>query len=157
MAKTPIEILQALLHDRKNLDVVRTLCIPEVTYVSLNYSNPDLNKSMPWCGTCHGPEAIVSQLVRVEEYWTLDDFRPQAMFGADQHLALFGSMTVTSKILARSLISPFPIFCKVSDGKVIYMQYMENTFATSSTFRSGGTWTFRSNPGRRSFCIAARN
>jgi len=22
-----------------------------VTYVSLNYSNPDLHKVMPWCGT----------------------------------------------------------------------------------------------------------
>jgi hypothetical protein len=138
MAKTRIEIVQALLNDRKNLDVVRTLCIPEATYVSLNYSNPDLNKSMPWCGTCHGPEAIVSQFVRVEAYWTLDDFSPDAMFSDDEH----GSMTVTSKVLGRTVTSPFPLFCQVTDGKVTYMQYMEDTFATSSTFRSGGTRKF---------------
>ncbi len=146
MAKTPIEIVQALLNDRKNLDVVRTLCTPDVTYVSLNYSNPDLHKSMPWCGTYHGPEAIVSTFIRVEEYWTLDDFRPEAMFGDQEHVAIFGSMTVTSRVLGKTVISPFSIFCKVADGKVTYMQYMEDTFATSSTFRSGGTWTFRSNP-----------
>jgi uncharacterized protein len=146
MARNAVEIVQALLKDRKNMEAVRTLCSPDVTYVSLNYSNPDLQKSMPWCGTYHGPEAIVSTFVRVEEYWTLDDFSPAATFGDDRHVAVFGSMTVTSKVLGKTVTSPFSIFCTVAGGKVTFMQYMEDTFATSSTFRSGGSWTFRSNP-----------
>lgn len=146
MRKTPTETVQALLKDRKNLEIVRALCSTDVTYVSLNYSNPDLRKSMPWCGTYHGPEAIVSTFIRVEEYWTLDDFSPDVIFGEDEHVAIFGSMTVTSKVLNKTVTSPFSILCKVVEGKVTYMQYMEDTFATSSTFRSGGTWLFRSNP-----------
>ena len=27
--------------------------------MSLNYSNPDLKRIMPWAGTSHGPESIV--------------------------------------------------------------------------------------------------
>ena len=27
-----------------------------------------------------------------------------------------------------------------------YMQFMEDTFATASSFRSGGTWKFQSDP-----------
>jgi ketosteroid isomerase-like protein len=146
VAKTPVEIVQALLKVLKDREAVSALCSPDVTYVSLNYSNPDLQKSMPWCGTSYGPEAIVSTFVRVGEYWRVDDFSPQAIFGDDKHVAVFGSMTVTSAVLGKTVTSPFSIFCKVADEKVTYMQFMEDTFATSSTFRSSGVWTFRSNP-----------
>ena len=47
----PKEIVQALLEGIHEPDVVKELCTPDVTYVSLNYSNPDLHKVMPWCGT----------------------------------------------------------------------------------------------------------
>ena len=47
----PKEIVQALLEGIHDSNVVKELCTPDVTYVSLNYSNPDLHKVMPWCGT----------------------------------------------------------------------------------------------------------
>lgn len=143
---TPLEIVKALLADRKNIETVSKYCAPDVTYVSLNYSNPDLQKSMPWCGTFRGPEAVTSTFIRVEEYWTLDDFSPEAMFADDEHVAVFGSFTLTSKVMGKTATSPFSIYFKIKDEKITYMQYMEDTFATSSTFRSAGTWTFRSNP-----------
>ena len=146
MTKTPVEVVQALLAGRKDIATVRALCTPDVTYVSLNYSNPDLQKSMPWCGTYQGAEALVSTFVRVEEFWHLDDFSPEAIFGNDDHVAVFGSFTLTSTVLGKTATSPFSIYLKLSDGKISYMQYMEDTFATSATFRSGGTWTFRSDP-----------
>jgi hypothetical protein len=34
----------------------------------------------------------------------------------------------------------------VRDGKITYMQFMEDTFCTASSFRSGGTWKFQSDP-----------
>jgi uncharacterized protein len=46
----PKEIVQALLEGIHDSNVVKELCTPDVTYVSLNYSNPDLRKVMPWCG-----------------------------------------------------------------------------------------------------------
>ena len=146
MKTTSVDVVQALLAGRKNIATVRTLCTPNVTYVSLNYSNPDLQKSMPWCGTYQGPEALVSTFVRVEEFWHLDDFSPEAIFGDDDHVAVFGSFTLTSTVLGKTATSPFSIYFKLTDGKISYMQYMEDTFATSATFRSGGTWTFRSDP-----------
>ena len=57
---------------------VNVLCTPDVTYVSLNYSNPDLKKSMPWCGTHQGPEAILDTFIRVGEFWNIDAFEVRA-------------------------------------------------------------------------------
>jgi ketosteroid isomerase-like protein len=48
--------------------------------------------------------------------------------------------------LGKQVTSPFAIFAKVADGKVTYLQFMEDTFATASSFRSDGEWHFRSNP-----------
>ena len=143
---TPVETVKALLAGRKDLDTVRALCTPDVTYVSLNYSDPELHKSMPWCGTYHGAEELVSTFVRVEQYWHLDDFSPEAIFGDEDHVAVFGRFTLTSTVMKQTVTSPFSIFFKLKEGKINYMQYMEDTFGTALTFRSGGSMTFRSNP-----------
>jgi hypothetical protein len=42
--------------------------------------------------------------------------------------------------------SPFAVFAKVADGRCRYLQFMEDTFATGASFRSGGSWKFRSDP-----------
>jgi hypothetical protein len=51
-----------------------------------------------------------------------------------------------STILSRVVTSPFAVFAKCQDGRCSYLQFMEDTFATGASFRSGGTWTFQSNP-----------
>ena len=58
----PKETVQALLNDIRNPKTVRDLCVQDVTYVSLNYSNPDLHKIMPWCGTGKG---VVAHTIHV--------------------------------------------------------------------------------------------
>lgn len=146
MSQTPLSTVKALLEGRTDPEVVNALCATDLTYISLNYENPDLRKSMPWCGTHHGQGAVLETFVGVSQYWTVDDFSIQAMFAEDENVAVFGSMTLTSTVLRKTITSPFSIWCKVIDGKVTYMQFMEDTFATSSSFRSGGTWMFRSNP-----------
>jgi hypothetical protein len=146
MVSTPVEIVKSFLSCRTNEQCVNDLCAPDITYVSLNYENPDLKKSMPWCGTSHGPKAVLETFIRVGEYWTVDEFKPQAIFGDGEHVSVFGSMTLTSRVLRKTVTTPFAIWCRVVEGKIHYMQFMEDTFATSSSFRSGGTWSFRSNP-----------
>jgi uncharacterized protein len=141
------ETVQALLSDVRNPETVRALCAPDVTYISLNYSNPDLRKIMPWCGTGHGAEAIIKTFHDVSEFWRVDAFMPEAVFGEDENVAVFGRFTYTSTVLRKVVTSPFAIFCKVHDGKVTYMQFMEDTFATGASFRSGGAWKFQSDPG----------
>ena len=62
------------------------------------------------------------------------------------NVAVFGRFTYKSKILQKTITSPFSIFAKVREGQIVYMQFMEDTFGTASIFRTGGTGTFHSDP-----------
>ena len=146
MTSTALEVMTAILSDPKNIDNVRSLVAPNVTYVSLNYDDPDLKRVMPWCGTSYGPEAIVQTFVDVGRYWNIDDFRIETQFDSGENAAIFGRFTYTSVVLAQKVTSPFVVFGKVRDGVCQYMQFMEDTFATTASFRSGGKWKVRSNP-----------
>lgn len=146
MARKPKEVVETLLGSIHDPEVVRALCAPDVTYVSLNYSNPDLQKIMPWCGTGRGVSAISKTFHDVAHYWHIDSFTPEAIFGEGENVAVFGRFTYTSTKLQKTVTTPFSIYCKVNEDKVVYMQFMEDTFCTASSFRSGGTWRFQSNP-----------
>jgi len=142
---SPTEILSAILDKPTDIDHVQSLVTPDVTYVSLNYNNPDLKRIMPWCGTSRGPESIVKTFVDVSRYWEVQSFEPEALFGADGYAAMFGRFKYKSVVLSKVVTSPFAVFAKCKDGRCSYLQFMEDTFATGASFRSGGTWTFQSN------------
>jgi uncharacterized protein len=140
------EIVQSLLQSVRDPNAVKELCAPDVIYVSLNYTNPDLRKIMPWCGTGRGPDAILKTFHDVANFWVVDSFTPEEILGEAGNVAVFGRFTYTSTKLRKTITSPFSILCKVKDGKVTYMQFMEDTFCTASSFRSGGVWEFQSDP-----------
>jgi hypothetical protein len=142
----PTQILSAILEKPTDIDHVRSLVTPDVTYVSLNYSNPDLKRIMPWCGTSRGPESIVKTFVDVSRYWKVQSFEPEALFGTDAYAAMFGRFTYKSTVLSKVVTSPFAVFAKCQDGRCSYLQFMEDTFATGASFRGGGSWMFQSNP-----------
>lgn len=147
MAKTNIEIVQELLNGATKAEIVNALVAADAVYVSLNYDNPDLKKVMPWAGTHRDGRAGILKTFRdVNRYWTVVEFDIREMFGVEENVAVFGSFTVKSVKLGKQATSPFSILAKVKGGKVTYMQYMEDTIATGSTFRSSGTWKFQSNP-----------
>jgi uncharacterized protein len=143
---SPVEILSAILKTPTDIDRVRSLVTPDVTYVSLNYSNPDLKKIMPWCGTSRGPESIVKTFVDVARYWEVLSFEPAALFGSERYAAMFGKFSYRSTVLKEEVTSPFAVFAVCENGRCSYLQFMEDTLATSASFRSGGSWTFKSNP-----------
>ncbi|WP_419728581.1 nuclear transport factor 2 family protein [Lichenicola sp.] len=147
MTMTALGVMTAILADPENLDHVRSLVTPDVTYVSLNYDNPDLKRVMPWCGTSYGPEAIVQTFVDVGRYWRIDDFQVEAELDDGEKAAIFGRFTYTSMVLSQTVTSPFVVLGRVKDGICHHMQFMEDTFATTASFRSGGHWMIRSNPG----------
>jgi uncharacterized protein len=140
------EILASILKHPKDINHVRSLVTPDVTYVSLNYSNPDLHRIMPWCGTSRGPESIVKTFLEVGRYWEIQSFETEALFGTDAYAAMFGRFTYKSTVLKKVVTTPFAVFAKFKEGRCNYLQFMEDTFATSASFRSGGSWTFESNP-----------
>jgi hypothetical protein len=93
MALSPTEIVAAILDNPTDLDHVRSLVTDDVTYVSLNYDDPDLKRIMPWCGTSKGPESIVKTFVDVGRYWEKQAFAVEALFGSGENVAMFGRFT----------------------------------------------------------------
>jgi uncharacterized protein len=145
--RTNVEVVQALLKGATQSHVVNALVADDAVYVSLTYDNPELKKVMPWAGTHKdGKAAILKTFTDVNRYWTVVEFDIQQIFGEGNDVAVFGSFTLRSTKLQKVFTSPFSILATVRNGKVTYMQYMEDTFGTGSTFRSSGTWTFQSDP-----------
>jgi hypothetical protein len=143
---SPTEVLSSILKNPTDIDHVRSLVTSDVTYVSLNYDNPDLRRIMPWAGTSRGPEGIVKTFVDVSRYWEVQSFEPEALFGSDRYAAMFGRFTYKSTVLSKVVTTPFAVFAKVAQGRCTYLQFMEDSFATGASFRSGGTWIFQSDP-----------
>lgn len=147
MSKTNVEIVRELLEGATEREVVDRLVAPDAVYVSLTFDNPELKKLMPWAGTHkNGRAAILKTFQDVNAFWTIEEFKIQQIFGESENVAVFGTFTVHSVKLDKIFASPFAVLATVKDGLVTYMQYMEDTFGTGSTFRSSGSWKFQSDP-----------
>ena len=144
--RSPVEVVQAVLANPTDLASVRELVAPDATYVSLSFANPELKRLMPWAGTSRGPEAVVDTYARVGRCWTNEAFEVREIFESDGRVAVFGSFTYRSVTVGKAVTSPFSIFARVRDGKITLMQFMEDTFGTAATFRTGGTATYRADP-----------
>ncbi len=153
MTASTTEILKGILDDPTNLENVSKWVTPDVTYVSLNYSNPDLKRVMPWCGTSYGPQAIVQTFIDVARFWTVESFEEDATFGDDKNAAMFGKFVYRSTVLGKQVTSPFSAFAKIEGGKCVYLQFMEDTLATTESFRSGGNWKIQSDPDGEEFTL----
>ena len=143
------QMIEDLLADPTNPEVVRSLCDPDITYVSLNFDNPDLKRIMPWTGTAHGPQAVIDTYSQVGRYWKNRGLSITDRLESGESAAVFGSFTYESHTQHRTVTSPFCILIRVQRGKIVYMQFMEDTFGTAFTFKEGGTWKVRSDPAGR--------
>ncbi len=146
MPTMPVEVVRAVLNDPTNPEVVRELVARDATYVSLNFDNPELQRIMPWAGTRTGPEAVLDTYTRVNRFWHSEAFEIGEVFGEGENVAVFGRFTYRSVTLGKAVTSPFAILAKVSGGQITFMQFMEDTFGTAATFRSGGVASYRSDP-----------
>lgn len=146
MAGTLTQMIEDLLANPTNSEVVNNLCDPEITYVSLNFDNPELKRIMPWAGTAHGPQAVMDTYSQVGKYWKNHGLTVTDRLESSDSAAVFGTFTYESNTQHRTITSPFCILIRVRNGKIIYMQFMEDTFGTASTFKKGGAWQVQSNP-----------
>ena len=58
-----------------------------------------------------------------------------------------------SNSLSKVVSSPFSILVKVVDGKVTYLQFLEDSYATAASFRKEGSWIVQTEAGTEPFRI----
>ncbi|WP_417703031.1 nuclear transport factor 2 family protein [Pseudomonas sp.] len=131
------------------------LAAPDATYVSLNFDNPELRKILPWTGTNKGPKAFSSLFLQVQDYWKIEDFTISTKIASGEDVAIFGKFTYRSVAVDQVFTSPFSIHAKVRDGKMTYFQFMEDTYASASSFRQSGSWTVKTSANAAPFTVAA--
>jgi ketosteroid isomerase-like protein len=147
MSGDPIEVVGEWLQNLLDPDVVNRLVAPEATYVSLNTEDAELRKIMPWAGTSRGPRAFLDNLGEMFNRWENEAFNMTEIFASGENVAVFGDFRYRSKSLGKVVSSPFSIHVKVVDGKVTYLQFLEDSYATAASFRKSGSWTVQTEAG----------
>jgi uncharacterized protein len=70
--------------------------------------------------------------------WVNEDSKIHVCFDDGENFAAFGQMPYRSKSLGKMFTSPFSVWAKVADGKVTYVQYLEDTLQSTTSFKQGG-------------------
>ena len=138
--------LQNLLQNTTNLKVLRQLMTPDATYVSLNFDNPELKKVMPWTGTHKGPQELSDVFAAIQRFWKTLDFKVTDTIEQGNRVAFFGSFIYKSNVTGREITSPFGLLARFEGDKVSYMQFLEDTYGTAGSFKTGGATRFHSDP-----------
>jgi ketosteroid isomerase-like protein len=146
MPTRPIDVVNEWLQNLLDPAIVNSLVAPDATYVSLNTEDAELGKIMPWAGTSRGPQAFLDNLGEMFNRWENQAFNVNELFASGENVAVFGNFRYRSKSLGKVVTSPFSIHVKVVDGKVTYLQFLEDSYATASSFRKSGTWTVQTEP-----------
>jgi hypothetical protein len=139
-------VLQRLLQNATNPDVVKQLMTPDVTYVSLNFANPDLKKVLPWAGTHKGPLSVSDSFKGVMTFWKTLDLKVTDTIEQDNRVAFFGRFTYKSNTTGKEITSPFSLFARFEGDRVAYVQFLEDSYGTATSFKTGGSTRFHSDP-----------
>ena len=139
-------MLEQLLQNTSNVSALRQLITLDVTYVSLNFSNPELRKVMPWTGTHKGPQELSDVFAAIQRYWKTLDFKVTDTIEQGSRVAFFGSFTYKSNVTGKEITSPFALLARFEGEKVAYIQFLEDSYGTAGSFKTGGTTRFHSDP-----------
>lgn len=143
---SPLGLLQAILEKPTDLEHVRRYTTGDFMYVSLNYEHPELKQIMPWAGTTAGTEGLVQTFKDVFTFWSVVAFELQDSFENSDGAAIFGYFTYRSNMLGKTVTSPLSILARARDGKLSFVQFMEDSFATVRSFRESGTYHIKADP-----------
>ena len=139
-------VLQQILQNTTNLAVLRQLMTPDVTYVSLNFDDPELKKIEPWAGTHKGPETLPDVFSAIQRCRKTLDFKVTDTIEQGSRVAFFGSFTYKSNVTGKEITSPFGLLARFEGGKVAYLQFLEDSYGTAGSFKTGGATRFHSDP-----------
>jgi ketosteroid isomerase-like protein len=139
-------VLQHLLQNATNSKVIEQLMTPDATHVSLNFANPELKRVLPWTGTHEGPQALPEVFAAIQRYWTTLDFKVTDTIEQGNRVAYFGSFTYKSNATGKEITSPFSLLARFEGDKIAYVQFLEDSYGTAGSFKTGGTTRFHSDP-----------
>jgi ketosteroid isomerase-like protein len=139
-------VLQQILQNTSNLNVLRQLMTPDATYVSLSFDNPELKMVMPWAGTHQGPQALADVFAAIQSFWKTLDFKVTDTIEQGSRVAFFGSFTYKSNATGKDITSPFGLLARFEGDKVAYLQFLEDSYGTAGSFKTGGATRFHSDP-----------
>ncbi|HKB90415.1 MAG TPA: nuclear transport factor 2 family protein [Opitutaceae bacterium] len=139
-------VLQEVLQNTTNLKVLRQRMTPDATYVSLSFDNPELKKVMPWTGTHTGPQALPDVFGAIQRFWKTLDFKVTDSIEQGSRVALFGSFTYKSIATGKEITSPFGLLARFEGDKIAYLQFLEDSYGTAGSFKTGGATRFHSDP-----------
>jgi ketosteroid isomerase-like protein len=146
MSNNLTAVLQTLLQNTSNLKVLSQSMTADATYVSLNFNNPELKKIEPWTGTHKGPQELADVFAAIQRYWKTLDFKVTDTIEQGNRVAFFGSFTYKSNVTAKEITSPFSLLARFEGGKVAYLQFLEDSYGTAGSFKTGGATRFHSDP-----------
>ena len=146
MATSLTNVLQQVLQNTTNVHVLRQLMTPDATYVSLNFNNPELKKVVPWTGTHAGPQSLPEVFEAIQRFWKTLDFKVTDAIEQGNRVALFGSFTYKSITTGKEVTSPFGLLARFEGDKVAYVQFLEDSYGTAGSFKTGGATRFHSDP-----------
>ena len=139
-------VLQEILQNTTNLTVLKQHMTPDATYVSLNFDNPELKKIMPWTGTHKGPQELSEVFAAIQRFWKTLDFKVTDTLEQGSRVAFFGSFTYKSNVTGKEITSPFALLARFEGEKVAYVQFLEDSYGTAGSFKTGGVARFHSDP-----------
>ena len=145
MSNNLTAVLQEVLQNTTNLTALKQMT-PDATYVSLNFENPELKKVMPWTGTHKGPEALAEVFEAIGRYWKTLNFQITDAIEQGNRVALFGSFTYKSTVTGREIASPFGLLARFEGNQVAFVQFLEDSYGTAGSFKTGGATRFHSDP-----------
>jgi ketosteroid isomerase-like protein len=146
MSNNLTAVLQALLQNTTNVTVLRQLMTSDAAYVSLNFDNPKLKTIMPWTGTHKGPQALPDVFAAMQRFWKTLDFNVIDTIEQGNRVAFFGSFTYKSIATGKEITSPFSLLARFEGEKVAYVQFLEDSYGTAGSFKTGGATRFHSDP-----------
>jgi uncharacterized protein len=139
-------VVQQLLQNTTNPKVLGQLMTADALYVSLNFDNSELKKIMPWAGTHKGPQSLPKVFAGIQSFWKTLDFKVTDTIEQGNRVAFFGSFTYKSNATGKEITSPFSLFARFEGDKVAYLQFLEDSYGTAGSFKTGGTTRFHSDP-----------
>ena len=148
--KEPKDVVSAFLANTSKDKVSyasNKLVAEDATYVSLSFDNPELERIEPWTGTRKGRDVYINTFSNVGTYWNVNEFKTHDIISEGNIVAVFGEFNYTSVIANNTFSSPFSIKAKVENGKITYFQFMEDTYASASSFRVDGEWIIQQKEG----------